>query len=158
MYIKQHYQKKEKIKKSGYPIGKSEQILDRYNQVESVILGIENSEVKEAIEEARQRQQSRMAVINSQRSRDAMFASQRTRPGLRVSGGQGGFVSTERGLGNRWEQSQIRGSANQSDASSSIGSSSAMNSNQRNLKNQQPNSRSESGSSTDASSQSNAGL
>ena len=115
-------------------------------------------EVEEAIEEARQRQQSRMAVINSQRSRDAMFASERTRPGLRVSGGQGGFVSTERGLGNRWEQSQIRGSANQSDASSSIGSSSAMNSNQRNLKNQQPNSRSESGSSTDASSQSNAGV
>ena len=115
-------------------------------------------EVEDAIEEAKQRQQSRMAMINSQRSRHAMFATQRTRPGLRVSGGKGGFVSTERGLGNGWEESQIRGSANQSGSTFSVDSSSAMNTNRRDLKKQQSNSENESGSSADVTpSQANAG-
>ncbi|MDB4380224.1 hypothetical protein N9Z70_02430 [Mariniblastus sp.] len=105
-------------------------------------------EVELAIEEARGRQQSRIAVIESQRARDAMFSSERSRPGLRVSGGQGGFVSTARGLGDRLDESDARGSVSQSSSGSSTDFVSSINSKRGDLETQRTNSKSESNSST----------
>lgn len=80
------------------------------------------AEVENAIEEARRRQQSQIAVINSQRARDAMFSSERSRPGLRVSGGQGGFVSTARGMGGSLDEPEVRQSGGNSGSTDSTDS------------------------------------
>ncbi|MGY8746642.1 MAG: hypothetical protein ACKVHR_01090 [Pirellulales bacterium] len=80
------------------------------------------AEVENAIEEARQRQHSQIAVINSQRARDAMFSSERSRPGLRVSGGQGGFVSTARGMGGGLDAPKVRQSGGDSNSTDSMNS------------------------------------
>jgi len=108
-------------------------------------------EVELAIEEARGRQRSRLAVMEAQRARDAMFSSGRSRPGLRVSGGQGGFVSTSMGLGDRQNELDSEGFASQSNSISSTDQVSSMNSKRGELATPRPNSGSESNSPTDVS-------
>ena len=114
-------------------------------------------EVQEAIEEARGRQQSRIAVIESQRARDAMYANERSRPGLRVSGGQGGFVSTTRGMGDGLDRSNSRGSIRAPDSESSADLIASMKSKKRGFENPQTKSNGDSNSSTaNARAESNA--
>lgn len=107
-------------------------------------------EVQLAIQEARVRQQSRLAVMESQRARDAVFSSGRSRPGLRVSGGQGGFVSTSRGLGDRRNELDTDGLVSQSNSSSSTDLVSSMDSKRGDRDLPRPDSKSEFNSSTDA--------
>ena len=115
-------------------------------------------EVNNAIKEARIRQQSQIALIESHRAREAMFSDERSRPGLRVSGGQGGFVSTARGLGNGLEGSDVRGARKQSDSKNPTDLLSKRNSKQGELEAERTSSRDRLSSSTGAvRSQSKAG-